>query len=60
MIQTERLVQNFCKLVSFDSPSYGERRICDYLKTALQQLVHVLLDKPGVPVHFSLTIPGRG
>ena len=38
MIQTERLIQNFCKLVSFDSSSYGERRICDYLKTALQQL----------------------
>ena len=38
MIQTERLVQNFCKLVSFDSPSYGERSICDYLTAALQQL----------------------
>lgn len=38
MIQTKRLVQTFCKLVSFDSPSYGERAICDYLKQTLLEL----------------------
>lgn len=34
----KRLVQIFCDLVAFDSPSYGERTICDYLKKALCQL----------------------
>ncbi|MCI6927200.1 M20/M25/M40 family metallo-hydrolase [Butyricicoccus porcorum] len=38
MIQTERLLQTFCTLVSFDSPSCGERKICDYLKETLKQL----------------------
>lgn len=38
MIQTERLIRTFCRLVSFDSPSYGERKICDCLKETLQQL----------------------
>lgn len=38
MVQRKRLIQTFCELVSFDSPSYGERVICDYLKQALQAL----------------------
>ncbi|MCD8356139.1 MAG: M20/M25/M40 family metallo-hydrolase [Clostridia bacterium] len=38
MVCAKRLVQTFCDLVSFDSPSYGERNICDYLKKSLQQI----------------------
>lgn len=38
MVQKERLVQTFCKLVSFDSPSYGERNVCDFLIETLTAL----------------------
>lgn len=38
MVQTERLVQTFCRMVSFDSPSYGEREICDFLTEHLTAL----------------------
>ena len=38
MVQTERLVQTFCRMVSFDSPSYEEREICDFLTDHLTAL----------------------
>lgn len=38
MIQQERLVRLFCELVSIDSPSLGERQMCDRLTAKLRAL----------------------
>lgn len=38
MINKKRMLSLFKKLISFDSPSFGEREICDYIKTALSEL----------------------
>lgn len=38
MINKKRMLSLFEKLISFDSPSFGEREICDYIKTALSEL----------------------
>lgn len=37
-MNTERLVQEFCKLVEIDSPSFGERLMADQLKDYLLEL----------------------
>ena len=34
----ERLVKEFCRLVSIDSPSFGEREMADYLKKRFEEL----------------------
>ncbi|SHJ47036.1 M20/M25/M40 family metallo-hydrolase [Parasporobacterium paucivorans] len=47
-IDSERLVKEFFKLVSLDCPSFGERRIADYLKSELADLgFEILEDKAG-------------
>lgn len=38
MVNQERLLALFRQLVAIDSPSYGERRICDFLKEKLSAL----------------------
>lgn len=38
MVDQKRLTEQFCKLVSFDSESYGERQMADYLKEQLRCL----------------------
>lgn len=38
MIKRQRLAEQFAKLVSIDAPSYGERRMADYLKGHLESL----------------------
>lgn len=38
MINEKRLVETFCKLVSFDAESYHERKLADYLKGRLTEL----------------------
>ena len=38
MINKERMTEEFCRLVSIDSPSYGEREITDVLKEKLRDL----------------------
>lgn len=52
MVCAKHLIQTFCDLVSFDSPSYGERNICDYLKDSLQQLgLTVIEDDAAEKIH---------
>ncbi len=38
MIDRERVVREFCELVSVDSPSYGEREITDVLRRKLREI----------------------
>lgn len=38
MINEERMAEEFCELVSIDSPSYGERNITDVIKRKLEAL----------------------
>ena len=38
MIRRERLTEQFCRLVSIDAPSYGERQMGDYLRKKLESL----------------------
>ncbi len=38
MINQQRLIQTFVDLVVIDSPSYGERAVCDHLKNHLSAL----------------------
>ena len=38
MINKERMTEDFCRMVSIDSPSYGEREITDLLKDKLRDL----------------------
>lgn len=38
MIDQKRLVEQFCKLTAFDSESYKEREIAEYLKEQLERL----------------------
>ena len=38
MINSERLLYLFKQLISFDSPSFGEREICDFIKNKLKKL----------------------
>ena len=38
MINTARLLNTFKNLVTIDSPSFGERQICDYIKSELDKL----------------------
>lgn len=38
MTNKKRMLSLFEKLISFDSPSFGEREICDYIKTVLSEL----------------------
>lgn len=38
MTNKKRMLSLFEELISIDSPSYGEREICDYIKTALSGL----------------------
>lgn len=38
MIDRERLIRQFVRLVSIDAPSYGEREMADYLKQKLEEL----------------------
>lgn len=48
MIKEDRLVDEFCKLVSIDSPTFGERKMADYLKEVLIQLGFLVTeDKSG-------------
>lgn len=37
-INIDRLINEFCALVSLDSPSYGERKTCDYIKCRLGEM----------------------
>lgn len=37
-IDSERLTRSFCRLVSIDSPSYGEQKMCSVLKDTLIRL----------------------
>ena len=34
----DRLLKQFCRLVSIDAPSLKERRMADYLKAELEEL----------------------
>ena len=38
MLNKKRLLQTFCELVSIDSPSFGERAVCDYITKELREL----------------------
>ena len=38
MLNQKRLLQTFCELVSIDSPSFGERAVCDYITKVLKEL----------------------
>lgn len=52
MIKEDRLVEEFCKLVSIDSPTFGERKMADYLKDELTQLgFKVIEDNSGARYH---------
>ncbi len=45
MIDSSRLLSLFEKLVSLDSPSFGERPVCDFLKDYLLRLgIHAAED----------------
>lgn len=37
-INIDRLKNEFCALVTIDSPSYGEKRVCEYIKHMLEAL----------------------
>lgn len=41
-INTDRLIHRFCRLVSLDSPSFGERAVADYLIAEYKKL-HITL-----------------
>lgn len=48
MIHEDRVVDEFCKLVSIDSPTFGERNMADYLIQELKDLgFEVLEDNSG-------------
>jgi tripeptide aminopeptidase len=48
MINQKRLTDEFCKLVAIDSPSFGERKMADYIKSELTKLgVEVYEDNAG-------------
>ena len=36
MVNQSRLIQTFTDLVAIDSPSFGERAVCDHLKAILR------------------------
>lgn len=44
MIKEDRIVNEFCKLVSIDSPTFGERKMADYLKEELLSLGFTVME----------------
>ena len=43
-INVDRLIRNFSELVAIDSPSYGEKQLCGFLKQQLKELGFSILE----------------
>lgn len=64
MLNEQRLVDLFCRLVRIDSPSFGEREMCDFVKAHLEAIGLSAVEDgaakvlPGTAGNLLVKIPG--